>query len=122
MNIKGEFIRRTLKDEGNRWLTNQKVAMESVLTFNTGNLINNRFMSVSQNAPLSGTLTFEHSIQQRFLDLKSMTYGDKTVRRKRNIHNRFAFHHYNMIARKLMFGFTNEVAESIKKDFQQYET
>ena len=120
MSVKGEFIRRTLKSEGERFLRNQGVAIRSTTASRSGNLINNRSSSVSQDGPISGTLTITHPIYERFLDMKVLRYGKKKkkVRRKRQIHNRFVLGHYHAIARKLMYGFTSEVAEAIKKDIE----
>lgn len=121
MSIKGRFIMQELQYEGNRLLANQTTAINSTLSSHSGSLINNRFISVTKNGELSATLTFKHTLKQRFLDLRVMKYGRKRVKRKRNIHNRFIYGHYNMIARKLMSGLTEEVAESLKQEFQQNE-
>ena len=120
MSIQGEFIRRTLKSEGERFLRNQGIAIRSTTASRSGNLINNRSSSVSQDGPISGTLTITHPIYERFLDMKVLRYGkeQKKVRNKRQLHNRFVFGHYHMIARKLMYGLTDEVVESIKNEIE----
>ncbi len=48
-----------------------------------------------------------HTAYERFLDIKP--------HRKRKIHTRFVFGAYNTIARHLMYGLAEEVAESIRK-------
>lgn len=111
MTVKGEYIRRTLLDESNRWLKNQNTELHS----RTGRLVNERSMSVSEQGEMSATMTYQHTIEERFLDMRVLRYGSKLVRRARKIHTRFAYGHYESIASRLMYGLTDDVVAEIKQ-------
>lgn len=121
--IKREFVRRILSEEGDRLVKNQGVAIRKRLEFRTGELENTRTTSVEGGEDLDGKLVFSHPIHERFLDMK------RRVKRKRGegtrikygyrIHNRFVFGHYGSIANRLMNEFTEQVAEGIRREFEQ---
>ena len=115
MTVKGEYIRRTLLDESNRWLQNQKTVLATKLHSRTGRLVNERSMSVSEQGEMSATMTYQHTIEERFLDMRVLRYGSKIVRRARKIHTRFAYGHYESIASRLMYGLTDDVVAEIKQ-------
>ena len=108
MTVKGEYIRRTLLDESNRWLKNQNTVLATKLHSRTGRLVNERSMSVSEQGEMSATMTYQHTIEERFLDMRVLRYGSK-------IHTRFAYGHYESIASRLMYGLTDDVVAEIKQ-------
>lgn len=121
MGVKERFIKETLERQGQRMLRRQGVAMEESLRFHTRETLTSRRIYVTEGTEMSGTLTFEHTVQERFLDLKRLRHGSEESRRPRNrqIHNRFVMSMYNTVANDLLYGFTQEVAERIRKDFEQ---
>lgn len=121
MGVKERFIKETLERHGQRMLRRQGVAMEESLRFHTRETLTSRRIYVTEGTEMSGTLTFEHTVQERFLDLKRLRHGSEESRRPRNrqIHNRFVMSMYNAVANDLLYGFTQEVAERIRKDFEQ---
>lgn len=121
MGVKERFIKETLERQGQRMLRRQGVAMEESLRFHTRETLTSRRIYVTEGTEMSGTLTFEHTVQERFLDLKRLRHGSEESRRPRNrkIHNRFVMSMYNAVANDLLYGFTQEVAERIRKDFEQ---
>ncbi len=109
MGARERFIQDTLETEGKRLLRNQGAAIASGYQRGTGRLESGRSISVSGGDGMDGRLTLTHPIYERFLDIKNR-------RRKRlRIHNRFIFGAYASIARRLMYGFTEEVAEAFRK-------
>lgn len=121
MGVKERFIKETLERQGQRMLRRQAVAMEESLRFHTRETLTSRSIHVTEGTEMSGTLAFEHTVQERFLDLKRLRHGsEESIRpRKRQIHNRFVMSMYNAVANDLLYGFTQEVAERIRKDFEQ---
>ena len=109
MGARERFIQETLESEGRRMLANQGAAITSGYRRGTGRLESGRSISVAGGAEADGKLTFEHPVYERFLDIKN--------RRKKSlrIHNRFIFGAYAAIARRLMFGFTEEVAAAFRQ-------
>ena len=89
MTVKGEYIRRTLFDESSRWLKSQNTVLATKLHSRTGRLVNERSMSVSEQGEMSATMTYQHTIEERFLDMRVLRYGSKLVRRARKIHTPF---------------------------------
>jgi hypothetical protein len=121
MGVRDRFIRETLEKQGERMLRRQGVAMEESLRFHTRETLTSRRIYATEGSEMSGSLTFIHTIQERFLDLKRLRHGSEMSPRprKRQIHNRFVMSMYNAVASELMYGFTEEVAERIRKDFEQ---
>lgn len=117
MGVKERFIKETLESEGQRMLRNQGLAMEEGLRFHTGETYGRRRITVTEGDEMSGKLTFHHTVQERFLDLKRLRHGDTESKRpkSRRIHNRFVMGMYNAIARELIYGFTEEVAARIRE-------
>lgn len=119
--IKKEFVRRILQDEANRFEKNQALQMRRLLTFHTGTLERERQFEVTSDDSMDGKLTHKHKAYQRFLDIKKKTRSSKTnriQRKQKPIHNTFVFGHYYSIANRLMFDFTNDVADGIKRDLE----
>ena len=119
--IKKEFVRRILTEESERFDRNQTLQIRRFTTFHTGALERERHFSVSSDDTMDGMLTLRHKAYERFLDIKRKvkTKGSNTIKnRSIPIHNKFAFGHYYTIANRLMFDFTNEVADGIKRDFE----
>lgn len=108
MGARERFIQETLETEGKRLLRNQGAAISSGYRRGTGRLETGRSISVARGDAMDGRLTLTHPIYERFLDIKNR-------RRKRlRIHNRFIFGAYAAIARRLMYGFTEEVAAMLR--------
>ena len=109
MGARERFIQDTLEQEGKRLLRNQGAAISAGYHRGTGQLESGRSISVSGGGGMDGRLTLSHPIYERFLDIKNR-------RRKRlRIHNRFIFGAYAAIARRLMYGFTEEVAAAFRE-------
>ena len=115
MTVNGEYIRRTLLDESNRWLKNQNTVLATKLHSRTGRLVNERSMSVSEQGEMSATMTYQPTIEERVLDMRGLRYGSKLVRRARKIHSGFAYGHYESIASRVMYGLTDVVVAEIKQ-------
>lgn len=109
MGARERFVADTLESEGKRLLRNQGVAIAGGYRRGTGRLEEGRSISVTGGTDADGRLTLTHPIYERFLDIKNH-------RRKRmRIHNRFIFGAYAAIARRLMYGFTEEVTAAFRK-------
>ena len=121
MGIKERFIKETLESQGRRMLKSQGLAMEESLRFHTRRTYSNRYISVTQKGEMSGVLTFTHTVQERFLDLRRLRHGSKESPRPRSrqIHNRFVMCTFNAIAKELMYGLTEDVIAKIRKEMQQ---
>lgn len=121
MGVKERFIKDTLESQGQRMLRAQGAAMEEALRFHTRETYGRRRITVTEGGELSGTLTFTHTVQERFLDLKRLRHGSTESKRpkSRQIHNRFVMGTYNAIARELMYGFTEDVATRIRTEMEQ---
>lgn len=128
--IRKEFVKQVLEEEGRELHKNQSAAIAKLLHFHSNRLYNERPYSVTSTDSMDGEFSMVIPIYGRFLDIKpknkAVQNQDKyTHWRKRRrtraypIYNRFVFGHYYTIAYKLMYGFTNDVADAIKKQFQQ---
>jgi len=101
------FVQDTLEQEGARMVRNQGAAIYVAYERRTGRLLSERKVSVSGgDRPV---LTFQHVIYERFLDLK------KKGGRDRRIHNRFVYGTYSAISRRLMYGYTDDVAKLFRE-------
>ena len=97
------YVSAVLKEEGGRLLRRQGAAIASATRRRSGALLSGRSVSVSSSA-----LSFRHKSYERFLDMRS------GGRKRRRIHNRFVFGAYASVARKLLAGAREEVAEAIR--------
>ena len=120
MGVRERFIKETLESQGQRMLRAQGLAMEEGLRFHTGETYGRRRITVTEGDEMSGTLTFHHTVQERFLDLKRLRHGSTESKRpkSRRIHNRFVMGMYNAIARELMYGLTEDVAARIREEWE----
>jgi len=127
--IKREFVRQILEDEGKKLYDNQGLAITKLLHFQSGRLQDERKLEIKTDDEMDGMLTLTIPWYGRVLDIKPKNrsisatekYGLWSRRRKTKafpIYNRFVFGHYYTIAYRLMYGFTNEVADNIKKQFE----
>ena len=121
MGVKERFIKETLESQGRRMLRAQGQAMEEALRFHTGETYGRRHITVTEGGEMRGTLTFHHTVQERFLDMRSLRHGSTESNRpkSRRIHNRFVMGMYNAIAQELMYGFTEDVAARIREKMKQ---
>lgn len=104
MGIRERFIQDTLETEGRKMLELQTRQIERVTHSRTGNLRRNRYIKVTADQ-----LTLTHPEYERFLDMKKKS-GSGKRKKRRKIHNRYIFGAYTSIAERLMYGFTDEVA------------
>lgn len=118
MSIETRFVKSILENEGKRLMQNQAAALGRKLTMRTGRLFNTRKTSVTGGADMDGQLSFDHTVYQRFLDMKRLKYGSFEVRHNRKIHNRFVFGHYSSIASRLMYDLTDEVVAEFKEELK----
>jgi len=119
--IKDEFVKRVLQDEGKRLIKNQGAEITRRLKFHSNRLFSERTISVSGDNSMDGQLSYTHTAYQRFLDIKRKIRSkqtNRTITRRFRIHNRYIMGHYYSIANRLMNEMTEEVVQSIKKDFQ----
>ena len=114
MDVKSRFVEQVLQEEGVLMKRYQEVAIRKKTTSRSGNLLSHRAMTVTAGTGASGTLTLRHVDYERFLDMKRLHRGSKTIRSNRKIHNRFVFGTYGHIAQRLMTEFTEEVVEALK--------
>lgn len=120
--IKKRFVEHILKEEGDRFLKNQGREIRKQLHFHSKRLINERVAEVSGGDGLDGQLSISFMSYLRLLDLRKNTRGksDKRITRKGyQIYNRFAMGHYYGIAFRLQNDFTDEMAASIKSEWQK---
>ena len=103
------FVSRVLREEGQELLTRQTSAIAaSGLAVRSGSLLDGRFVHTSPN-----TLTLVHPVYERFLDIKKSRIN--AARRKNyRIHNRFVYGSYASIADRLMNGYVEEIAETVR--------
>lgn len=96
--------------------------MRKQLTFHTKDTIRRRKMNVTGDNS-DGKLTIKMQKNVRFLDIKKRgrkVKDGKFVRRRQfHLYNRFAYGHYFMIAKRLMFGLTDDVVARIKSELNQ---
>lgn len=114
MDVRSRFVSDVLKNEGEWLLKSQGRAIASNIGERTGRLKVTRSVSVSGGEGASGTLSFTHTAYERFLDMKFLSRGGKSVRSNKRIHNRYVFGTYAAIAARLMYGLTDDVIASIK--------
>lgn len=115
MAVRERFVRNILEEEGARMLRNQSLAMRSAVRFRTRKMFDDRTVTVQGGAGMDGRLTFTHTSYERFLDMKRLRRGSDTIKSNRKIHNRFVYGTYISIGNRLMYDFTEDVAESIRK-------
>lgn len=119
--IKKRFVGQVLREQAKEMLRLQEATLRKKLKFHTGVLMERRSITVSDgNETMDGRLSFQHVDYERFLDIrfrvKTKTGGYKT--RNLRIHNRFVIGCYYSIARNLMFGFTEQIKENLRKNMQ----
>ncbi len=114
MSVKARFIAQTLEKAGADMMSRQGSAIATLTSERSGRLLGHRTIDVSTGGDAEGRLTFTHTVYERFLDMRRLG-GVKHKRRR--IHNRFVFGTYSSIAARLMYGFTQEVIDAIKKDW-----
>lgn len=116
--VRARFIKQTLQKEGAVLLRRQTGAINQKLKRRTGNLLDSRRVDVyGGNDDFEAMMVFEHPVYERFLDMRKLSNQDKG--HKRDIHNRLVFSTYGRIAERLMYGFTDEVRDELKKEIEQ---
>lgn len=109
MGAKERFIQDVLQTEGRKMLSYQTEQIQRTTQSRTGNLRTNRYVRTT-----SDQLTLTHPIYERYLDMKKRRSSGKR-KKSRKIHNRYVFGAYASIAERLMYGFTEEVAEQFRQ-------
>jgi hypothetical protein len=119
--IKLEFVRRVLEEQARELDKRQTQRIERYLKFRTGYLLKQRQTEVSKGSSDEGRLTLTVPIYARFQDMKKKTSSNRKKFQSKNrpIYNVPTMRVYNATAKKLMFFFTREVAEQIKKELSQ---
>ena len=115
MDVRARFVSEILQDEGQRLLRNQGKAIEARVKKRSGRLESSRSVSVTCGNGASGTLTLVHVAYERFLDMKRLQRGGKSVKSNRKIHNRYVFGAFASIAERLMYEFTEDVIARIRE-------
>lgn len=113
-NIELRFIGDTLRDEAQRLLKNQALAMTKELKFHTSDIIDERKAEVKNTGPVNATLELAFTPYTRQLDIKKERNGKLKSYR---IYNRFVWGHYYAIAYRLMYDLTDEVRNNIRASF-----
>jgi hypothetical protein len=126
--IKREFIKGVLRNEGIRIEDAQVRAINKLLKFRTGRLESNRSYKVAQVGNAGAELQIIVPIYERFLDMGAktrkgsgnvQTFNSKDKLKKFPIHNSIIFAHLNRIAFKINFGLTQDVIKSIKDNIEK---
>lgn len=121
--IRDRFIENTLRDEGNRFIKNQGVAIKTATKSRTGNLIRNRKALVSGTGA-NAKLQIDVPSYARFLDIRSKFKRSRRGQSKRSsgkglrIYNRFVMGHYYGLAERLQFGYTQETIDLIRSKWE----
>lgn len=115
MSVRDRFVKDVLESAGAKLLSRQGSAIASSVNQQSGRLMSGRKVTITGGGPdMSGKLTLEHPVYERFLDMKRPGKNGRK-KRGRRIHNRFVFGAYASIAKNLMYGFTDEVASEIRQ-------
>jgi hypothetical protein len=121
--VKKRFVKQLLENEGQRLMKYQGLAMRRYLSFHTGETERERDVTVSGGDDMDGKLSFTARSHVRFLDIKRKGNRIQAGRIKgnkvRRIFNRVIMQQYNGIAMRLMYDYTDEVAASIRKNFEK---
>ncbi|WP_146060658.1 hypothetical protein [Sphingobacterium lactis] len=121
--IRSKFIENTLRDEGNRFIRNQGIAIKNALKSRTGNLIRNRKATVTGTGS-NAQLHIEVPAYTRFLDIRNKFKRSRRGQSKRSsgrglqIYNRFVMGHYYGLAERLQFGYTQETIDMIRSKWE----
>lgn len=120
--IKKTFVNRILASEKDRFGKSQSRAIQRLLNFRSGKLMNERKYETTEEGLMGGRLTLTIPAYGRFLDIKpknrKLSENHRKFRKLKAfpIYNRYAFGHYYAIADQLMYGLTEAVRESIKSE------
>ena len=119
MDVKGRYIEEVFSSEAELLKRRQYAAIASKLHKRSGHLLSGRFYDVSVSGH-SGRLSIQHPIYERFVDMRSLYRDGVLVKRKRvKIHNKFVWGTFAAISSRLMNGFTEEVAEDIRRRYSE---
>lgn len=124
--VRKEFVKQILEDEGKQLHDNQGKAIAKLLHFHSNRLMTERPYHVESKDSMDGQFSTQIAAYGRFLDIKPKNRGNKYTqwsqeRRTKgySIYNSIIFRQYYTIAYRLMYGLTEEVAEEIKKRFEE---
>lgn len=68
------------------------------------------------------SLSLTHRIEHRFVDMKTRTVqGAKKKKKHHEVHNRIIMGHYNGIMKDLIYGAGEDVAQEMRRTFQDKE-
>ena len=102
MGAKERFISSTLREEGAKMYSLQSNAIRSGYKRRTGKLLSGRSIFTTEDS-----LTLEHPVYERFLDIKYRR------RKAKRIHNRFVYGTVYAIAGRLSAGYREDVEEIV---------
>lgn len=109
--LKQKFISRILLEESGDIKTAQTKEMTSK-GFQSRKLLSDRHFSVNGN-----TMTYEHDMIHRFVDMSTRTTGAGKRRKIAHpIHNKILFGHANNVVRRLSFEYTSRMKEMLKNE------
>jgi hypothetical protein len=128
--VRKQFVKQILQEEGKELHDNQGKAIAKLLHFHSNRLMEDRPYSVQSSDDMDGEFSTKIPAYGRFLDIKpknrviqeqsNYTHWRQRRRTKAfSVYNRFVFGEYYKIAWRLMYGLTEDVAEGIKKQFEQ---
>lgn len=103
--LKSAFTSQVLQEEGQAILDDQTNVINRFNLVDSRNLLSQRFASAQGN-----TLHMAFPVYLRLLDIK----GNK--KKAFPLHNSIVMGHFNEIARKLRFGFTEEVRQQLSME------
>lgn len=105
------YINQVLKQQGEEILKDQSAKDRE---FNlSAQLGSSRSFKVNSNR-----LTYQHSILQRFLDMKKVRGELKPKSERTPIHNRIIMGRFNQIKRELRYGFTDAIRSQLAQQLK----
>jgi uncharacterized protein (UPF0335 family) len=108
--IEAKYIDEVLREEAINIKQEQNDVFNDFKEGGFGTIKSQRAFSVANN-----TLSHRHLIRQRFIDMKRIKgKGQKPV----PVHNKIIWGHFNNIIFKLAYGFTEDVKQSIARNYQ----
>ena len=123
--IKQAFIRGILSKGGKRTVSEQKKAIAKFTDRKSGIMVETPTWKLLKNQLSEGSLQFSVATRQRFQDAglgrKASAESDRKPKRrkKKPVYNKIVFSNYNDIIYKLMYYYTDEVKNSIRKNLER---
>jgi len=116
--IKRTFVADILKQQGNEIVREMQKRITRYTDAHTQQLISTPQHRLTAQEYAEGELSLTVVAHQRFLDMGAVGKQARNKRKRRPLYNSIVFGNYYRIAYKLMYYFTEEVIEEIKKSFE----